>query len=174
MLRWNLIANNVPLLEHHRCGVRALNLAASRDGRNITMLLGYRAMNAVVEGGTRPPEAGRIRRYEVGSTTLEGLLDRHVSLPAVHASEDTPAISVVEDSTAPIVQLLKLDCEGCESEVVAELQERPALVSRIVAITGELHGCYLHSSATSRAHCAQMKAFFQSHWNKTRSSLGTV
>ena len=162
MLRWNLLANNVPLLRHGGCGVRALNLAASQDGRNKTMLLGWRSMNAVVAGGSFLPEAGStIRRYAVGSTTLEALL-QHSSVRVTTSRPDEPA---------GVVNLLKLDCEGCESEVYAELQGSPALVQRVRAVTGELHGCGRSRTPSTTLLCGQMHQFFRARWNRSHNSL---
>ena len=46
---------------------------------------------------------------------------------------------------APLVQLVKIDCEGCEHDVVRELSADAAnghrLASRVLTIAGELHGC---------------------------------
>ena len=102
-MSWNLLTNNVPSLASggSGCGVRALNLAASRDGRNVSMILGDRAMNAVIENGALPlpPTVPHSTRYEVGSTTFEGLL-RVPGLRA-RASHSSPCTRALRGAAAP-------------------------------------------------------------------------
>lgn len=161
MLKWNLMENGIPLMHEHQhadasaCGVLALNMAASRDGRNVSVTIGYRSMNAVVEGASLAPEQGTAkRRYVVKSTTLKERLD---AMRSPHS--DT-------------LDILKLDCEGCEAEVYQELTANPSLAGRIQEVTGELHGC--RRGTGSSQSCREMTHFFRSRWNKTANTLQLV
>ena len=180
MLRWNLIENSIPVIAPHHageqglrvgerqplgrrggasCGVRALNMAASRDGRNVSLLVGYRSMNAVVDGVGLPPEADTaLRRYPVTSTTLADLLDR----------------MMVATSRPVAADILKLDCEGCEAEVYQELRTSPSLADRIGAVTGELHGCGREHASSTRQRCKEMSNYFRGRWNRSQNSLQLV
>ena len=165
MLLWNLHENSIPLIAAAEaklapgassCGVRPLHMAASRDGREVSMLVGYRSMNAVVEGAALTPEQGTaLRRYSVRSINLTSLLRR------VLAADSAPAG----------VDILKLDCEGCEVEVFHELQSSPSLAARIGAITGELHGCGRASPPGDRRRCHEMNAYVRGRWDRTQNSL---
>ena len=100
------------------------------------------------------------------------------STPPALSALDTTARDenegVAPRNAPPLVDLLKLDCEGCESEVVEELRAHPALVQRIGAVTGELHGCKRKDSAESRSRCSDMHRFFRAHWSRTQNSLGLI
>jgi FkbM family methyltransferase len=174
-LRWNLLANGVPLISNRsRCGVLPLNMAASRTRGNVTLAVGYRSMNAVVEGvGYLAPEPHTaVRRYEVRSTTFEERL--HEMLTMQSTPQHYPQTS--QQPSLQYVDLLKLDCEGCEAEVYHELLSRPSLAGRIRAVTGELHGCLhrvRHGSGGTRTstflkqQCQRMARYFREHWNRT-------
>jgi FkbM family methyltransferase len=115
--RWNLWENNITELHHHLqsgCGVLPLNEALTADGRNISLIVGVRSMNAHAEGamwsttdkldaigGARDPlltrrgtvdRASAFRRYMVKSTSLGELLQRY-------------------NLSHTVVDLLKVDCE---------------------------------------------------------------
>ena len=52
-LRWNLWENHISELNSMKrigCGVLPVNAALTNDGRNISLLVGARAMNAHIEG----------------------------------------------------------------------------------------------------------------------------
>ena len=134
----------------------ALNRAVTGDGRNVTLAIGSASMSAhVVGSSTAPRKASRAevstggstqedaatRTYLVGSTCLERLLDEHG----------------VGD-----VDLLKLDCEGCEYEVFDELRAKPSLRRRIKGMAGELHAC--HPRLPTRQRCVEAIQFVQEHW----------
>ena len=48
---------------------------------------------------------------------------------------------MAEYASAEPVELLKVDCEGCETELLSELNATRDLTRRIWRIAGELHGC---------------------------------
>lgn len=134
-------------------GVRALNLALTSDGREVNFAVGTRSMTAhetstrvarktlqwdaiggvgdarrndhtsrgthrVGGGGVGAvPSPDGFRHYSVASTTLEGLLDDH---------------------NVSSVDLMKLDCEGCEYEMLRELRAKPLLAQRIASVAGEV------------------------------------
>ena len=92
------------------------------------------------------------RRYdEVRTTTLEAALARE-------------NISQVD--------LLKVDCEGCEYELFEELQAKPWLTARIRRVAGELHGCSRHAWLTPKQQppeaqvraCRSSFAFVKKTW----------
>ena len=171
-LRWNLVANGVPLISNHSrssCGVLPLNMAASRTRGNVTLAVGYRSMNAVVEGvGHLAPEPHTaLRRYEVRSTTFEERLHEMLAM-------QTPQHYPLQTSQPSLqyVDILKLDCEGCETEVYHELRSRPSLAGRIRAVTGELHGCHVRhgtrrTSTFLKQQCQRMAQYFREHWNRS-------
>lgn len=168
MLRWNLRQNGVRELPLHSSaaskgcgGVTALNQAVTADGRNSTFIMGSRAMMARMEDAlninfdaigstrdndfkTRPKVEGvakGYRRYAVQSSSLENIVTR---------------------AGLEKVDLLKIDCEGCEYEVLQELRAKPWLVQRIKHVAGELHGC----SAADQKHpkCMDALAFLRATW----------
>jgi len=159
-LRWNLIENGIPIIHNAgaaKCGVRALNVAATHDGRNVTLAVGYRSMEAVIDGGGLAPEPNSpLRRYSVQSITLGELLDEF----------KTPASDELD--------ILKLDCEGCEAEVLHELTSSPSLARRIQSVTGELHGCSRHLGRSVQLSCGSMAKYFRGQWNRTQNSLQLV
>ena len=81
------------------------------------------------------------RRYAVQSSSLQSIMERF--------GVDT-------------VDLLKMDCEGCEYEVLRELQEKPRLVQRIKHVAGEIHGC--HEAEPNQARCAEAVKFLRKTW----------
>ena len=118
-LRWNLWENHISELNSMKrigCGVLPVNAALTNDGRNISLQVGARAMNAHIEGAVSPYDdkfdaiggendpvrarRGKVeaksafRKYTVSSFTLESLVSRY---DLQHAAAD----------------ILKLDCEGC-------------------------------------------------------------
>ena len=123
--------------------MRPLNKALTHDGREVTLLLGTRSMTAHEEGGIVSfgnwdavggagdaarrkggGGGGRPRptysRSRVPSATLRELLSEH---------------------RVERVELLKMDCEGCEHDAVREMEAHPALTAAFARVTGEVHGC---------------------------------
>ena len=149
-------------------------MAASRTRGNVTLAVGYRSMNAVVEGvGHLAPEPHTaVRRYEVRSTTFEERLHEMLTM---QTPQHYPQTS--QQPSLQYVDILKLDCEGCEAEVYHELLSRPSLAGRIRAVTGELHGCHVrhlvrHGTGTRtstflKQQCQRMAQYFREHWNRT-------
>jgi len=159
-LRWNLA-------DLHRrpspCGhisTTAVHRALTSDGRNVSLVIGSRSMSAHVvptsPGGgpgrrharrasaPRAPSAPPPRTYTVRSSSLESLLRDH--------DIDT-------------VDLLKLDCEGCEYEVLDELRSKPELIRRIRHLAGELHLC--HPRLPTGKRCLAAQEFITRHWPAT-------
>jgi FkbM family methyltransferase len=87
------------------------------------------------------------RHYEVPGMTFKELLRSH-------------------DITR--VDLLKLDCEGCEYELLKELRASPGFASqlqhRVKRVAGELHLCNKMYSLRDRTRCEEARAYFQRLW----------
>eukprot|EP00966_Prymnesium_polylepis_P184319 4272131-Prymnesium_polylepis.1 len=178
--RWNLHENGIPELPidapRGACGVTLINRAITTDGRNVSFVIGVRSMNAHIEkvlgtegtfnkndfqGGPEDPDQVRraaartgvrskgFQRITVPSLTF-GTLLRKAGLSAPNV---------------PSVDLLKIDCEGCEYELMKELMAMANTSKRFVKVTGELHRC----SGSKRASCGQLFSFVQSTWGRNHS-----
>lgn len=156
LLRRNLRLNNIAELSVEQlqrnasaCGVLPLNLAMTHDRRTVRMVLDSRSMSAheadgvladaATEergGGPMPQRQMKRQMRPVQSRTLREAL-------ALFDAADRGASAM--KAHAPLVQLVKLDCEGCEHDVVRELRADAAqshqLASRVLTLAGELHGC---------------------------------
>lgn len=151
-LRWNLEANRVPLLQrsdfegaadgesHPRGGVLPLHAGATADGRNISL-----NVNTRFTKNARAVEPGRADQSAFHSTTWEipKLLD------TFRIRERLP--------------LLKIDCEGCEAEVLPALQSSGA-IERVDRIVGEVHAPAAKTRVPSYEHLKQM---FCQHTSET-------
>lgn len=134
-LRWNLLANHVPVLSESdftgdsgllEGGVLPLHAGATADGRNIAMVYGQRySKNARVQNGPTSQVSANVTSYELPKL-LKALGAREKAIP-----------------------LLKVDCEGCEFEVLPQMQRAGALdfVERIV---GEIHAPPTHGGPCSK------------------------
>jgi len=159
-LKYNLVEAKGKHHEGTACEPRVqtvvLNQAMTGDGRNVTVAIGSASMSAHVVGLSTAPHSPRARRtatsngafkqdgartYLVRSTSLERLLD---------------------EQGIGDVDLLKLDCEGCEYEVFDELRAKPSLMRRIKSMAGELHSC--HPKLPTRQRCVEAIKFVQQHW----------
>ena len=138
-LRWNLLANRVPLLSAQsfgapharRGGVLALQSAVTADGREVVveyspLMSGFGVTSASAERGvlgsfvlpaTRSGVHANTTRATVGSLEL----DRFLKARGVRR-----------------LRMLKMDCEGCEHEVIPRMRD---LLRRTATFTGELHHC---------------------------------
>ena len=147
---------------HGSCGVTLINKAITADGRNVSFVIGVRSMNAHIEkvlgtegtfnkndiqGSQDDPD--QIRRAAGAAAAAAA---PSAARPGVLGSKAFQKITVASltfgtllreagllASDAPAVDLLKIDCEGCEYELMEELMAMPRAPSRFVKVTGELH-----------------------------------
>lgn len=147
-LRWNLMSNRVPLLSADAFfnrhggedggesavmgggGVLALNMAVTSDGRNVSIeysphLSGFGTTSASTQSRTGPPprtsmvsNTPDVERRTIGSLHLA----RWLAERRIHK-----------------LDFLKIDCEGCEHEVVPSFD--PTLLQHTMAFEGEIHTC---------------------------------
>ena len=179
--QWNLVANGVRALTPSSFGraaedangaslgfrgwpvmggVLALNMAATADGRNVTLqysptLSGFGRSSASMEDGGRGrlPRSAGLKWQRNG----RGQLARWVTLsgmPSLHLSAFLNARGVYS------LAFLKCDCEGCEHEVLpalASLLHRTKYFEGELHLCAEEHGCHYGVTArlaTARALCA--------------------
>lgn len=167
-LEWNL-HDNVRRRANATCShaaVTAVNRGLSLSRSNVSFKVGTRSMNARASnifthdeeadavGGTMDPVLARrsathrsFRDYIVPTSTLEDLL---------------------HETNVSTVDLLKLDCEGCEFDVVQELKSKPQLAARIRQVTGEVHGCNMESEAS---RCNEALRFIRQRWPHSAHSV---
>jgi len=117
-LCWNLALNGVPVLDEGafregRAGVLPLHAGATANGRNVSIAMDPRYSKNAQTVDTSGPGHRVVRT---------------VALPAYLAGLG---------AAAPLA-VLKLDCEGCEFEVLPEL-ERSGVLARAGRVVGELH-----------------------------------
>ena len=158
-LRLNSIAElSIEQLRHNTsaCGVLPLNLATTHDRRAVRMVLGSRSMSAheaggvladaVTGGGAQGPASLRSRPRQMRPVQSLTLREALALFDADDHRGGGPRKKAGVSAAVPLVQLVKLDCEGCEHDVVRELSDDAAdgghrLASRVLTIAGELHGC---------------------------------
>ena len=125
-LRWNLDQNNVPLLGSRdfargappRGGVLPIHAGATSDGRTIRF-----AFDAAFSKNAKQPPARGGQAHSSLTVATRNITDLLVSL----TGEQRPGLS-----------LLKVDCEGCEYEVLPALA-KGGLLDLVPRIIGELH-----------------------------------
>ena len=134
--RWNLHANNIPIISEEafangkRGGVLPINAATTSDGRNVTIefnpkVSGMSRSSASVarDLALRPVGAfadpSKVQRLHRGSLDLVRWLERH---------------------RVPSIDFLKMDCEGCEHELIPTLSASGYL-NRTRNFEGEIHRC---------------------------------
>ena len=138
-LRWNLMVNKVPLLRKgyfngHTGGVLPLHAGATADGRNIAMDFNAAySKNAKEIVGSAAPGFANASSYNI--PTLLKVLGARRHIP-----------------------LLKIDCEGCEFEVLPQL-EGAGVLDHVDRIVGEIHAPWTRGGATHAAY-EQLKLDF--------------
>jgi len=122
-LRWNMHLNGVRLLKESEVskdgpsGILALNTAATRDGRTVSIQIPENFDSEQVT--TSFLQHRRMIHVDVQSTTLPILLNKY---------------------RINIIKVLKVDCEGCEHEVLPAIADRYICDrKRLQCIEGELH-----------------------------------
>lgn len=136
---WNLHANRVPILSakgfrSHAAGVRALNLAYTRDGRT-AMIAAHPSGASMIASEIRSDEARLLNGRAAGAR------DSVPPVP-VRSSNMTTLLRRHGLLTAGSIALLKVDCEGCEKDLSLELADGK-LSSCFQRVAGEMHGCSL-------------------------------
>jgi len=128
-LRWNMHLNGVRALNGSEIsndgpsGILALNTAVTRDGRTVRMSIPEDYGSELVYDSelvtARFLQMPRRRHVDVQSTTLPSLLSKY---------------------KVNTIKLLKIDCEGCEHEVLPAIADRYICDrKRLQRIEGELH-----------------------------------
>mmetsp|Transcript_12321 Transcript_12321/g.23049 ORF Transcript_12321/g.23049 Transcript_12321/m.23049 type:complete len:371 (+) Transcript_12321:130-1242(+) len=130
-LRWNLEANGVPVLTENEFyygwtpGVLAMNSGATADGRTINLQYDpAKSENAVTSAsgaGSNIPPGAVMTGHEVGKTAL-----------SVNVAK------WCQDMGVSALTFFKIDCEGCEHEVVPTVLE---LLKDSKHVAGEVHPC---------------------------------
>lgn len=160
-------------------GLRPLSRAVTANGRQVRLEVGRASMNAH-EAPSRasqpvpgvPDETirqwGSVREYSVQSTTLEQLVQLYATR------------SIAQEAAARSFDLLKIDCEGCETELLRHLRGSPVLSSAFQHVAGEIHRCgglaSQHAHAAKAQHiatsseCRENLSFIRQRWglNDTR------
>lgn len=130
-LKWNLRSNNIPEIteeEFHagKPGVLAMQRAVTSDGRKVQVEYSpSKSMNAITSASTAAsqiPTTYDCQERDVVQTSVQSL-----SLTQFLGSEEA-------------VKFLKIDCEGCEHEVVP-LMSSSGMLSRVEMASGEVHPC---------------------------------
>lgn len=113
-----------------------------------------------------PSACGRVR-------ALRSVEARGVGSAPLLANTESPvgSLNVLLTVHAEPVQLLSLDCAGCALAMLRELEESPALLSRVRAggvnrVTGELDGCAGTGSFSHymQPECERAKEFLRRTW----------
>lgn len=129
-LRWNLEANGVPILTESefysgRTGVLAMNSGATADGRAINLQYDpAKSENAVTSAsgaGSNIPPGAVMTGHEVGKTA-----------PSLNVAK------FCQDMGISALTFFKIDCEGCEHEVVPTVLD---LLNSSKHVAGEVHPC---------------------------------
>jgi len=134
----NLWLNKVPKLsendlgKYEKAGVVALNAAVTKDGRSVEIKWSdSNSQNAAV--GTTEAKTNGWSSANVPSIQLTKFLANH-NLDAV--------------------ELLKIDCEGCEFEVIPSMKAVFADKAKIKRVTGEIHQSLKNPKAGTEARKA--------------------
>lgn len=143
-LKWNLLANHIPELSESdfrlgKPGVLAVHRAATNDGRDVE-----------VEYSTTMSEVG-ITSASSSVSKLPEHSDYASSVNTVPMTDDTQQKdvlhAVVHSLHVPAylkgnrdIRFLKIDCEGCEHEVVPDM-EATGFLSNVEMGAGEVHEC---------------------------------
>lgn len=174
------------------CGVRALNVALTSGARVAHMVVGTRSMTAheaSTRSGRRADGSFQLEWDAVGgagdpalkakaaaggtrgapTTSSDGY--RHYEVPGMTIKE------LLRSNNITRVDLLKLDCEGCEYELLRELRASPMLASalqrRVKRVSGELHMCSKMYSLRDRERCQEARAYFKGLWPEVPALLMT-
>lgn len=111
---------------------RGATLAASTDGGAATAAKARPTTKGSPAAAWRPS-----RSFTVPSVTLPSLLD---------------GFRITR------LSLLKLDCEGCENELLPQFRAYPSLAGRVPRAAGEIHGCGRLTTAGNNHYRARMRA----------------
>lgn len=152
-LKWNLQSNGIHSLteEEFRAGhpgVLALQRAVTKDGRDVNVEYSpSQTMNAITEASASSqaiPDAYDVKRKDAVRTSVHSLV-----LP-----------SFVGDDP---VSFMKIDCEGCEHEVVPGWFDN-GFLKKVDMLSGEVHQCLEeHSCRYSRDVVANTKSALMGH-----------
>jgi FkbM family methyltransferase len=128
---WNLLLNKIPVLTQilgddgkRNVGVMPIHAGATIDGRNLIVEYSLsRSQNAITSASS---ESGVLPLYE-----SPGDLTRN-KIPSVNIK------SLLQEHHVEHITFLKIDCEGCEYEVLPSLEH---FVSKTTFFAGEMHAC---------------------------------
>jgi len=152
-LKWNLRNNNIPLLteEEFRAGhpgVLALQRAVTKDGRDVTIEYSpSKSMNAITEASES--FASIPANYDVQMPDDVRTSVHSLALPSFVGDES--------------ILFLKIDCEGCEHEVVPGWKAN-GFLSKVNMLSGEIHNCLeTHSCRYSRDDVQRTRDALEGH-----------
>ena len=159
-LRWNLAANGIPLLSEEafierangrgdEAGVLALHAGATKDGRTLMMKTGTQTKSSAaideLSNGNGLPCDGLVR------CMMPSLVPPHASplgpsspptasnrQPVQAVATRSVAAMLANASAAGIIHVLKVDCEGCEYEVLPDMYAY-GMLGGVRRIVGEVH-----------------------------------
>jgi len=129
-LKWNLLSNDIPEIteqEFHagKPGVLALQRAVTSDGRGVQVEYSpAKSMNAITSASESSGQIPQTYDVQLDSDRKTSVLS--LSLPQFLGNEP--------------VKFLKIDCEGCEHEVVPMLSSS-GMLAHVEMAAGEVHAC---------------------------------
>ena len=139
LLLWNLVENGVPLRQLSSLGVEgkpgviALHAAiGAEDGKVDLMYTPTRSQNANVGMSRNTSSWVKIKKQ----------VWRKVSVDEYNLTK------ILTDSSVRSVDLLKMDCEGCEFTVIPSMRDWIINRTRIKTLVGEIHWASMYANDT--------------------------